>query len=70
MLYTGHAGYFLPKKIRDYNAIIDGRKFFDQLVKNDLRTYDNIQKIATGQEDNYASGYLLDYTCLKNILRW
>ena len=29
--------------------MIDRRKFFDQLVKNSLRIYDNIQKITTGQ---------------------
>ena len=32
--------------------MIDGRNVFDQPVKNDLRTYDNIQKIAIGQGDN------------------
>ena len=30
--------------------MIDGRSFFGQPVKNNLRTYDNILKIATGQE--------------------
>ena len=29
--------------------MIDGQKVFDQPVKNNLRTYDNIRKIATGQ---------------------
>ena len=27
----------------------------------DLRTYDNIREIATGQEDNYTTGCLPDY---------
>ena len=26
--------------------------FFDQPVKSDMRTYDNIRKIATGQGDD------------------
>ena len=30
-------------------------------MKNDLRTYDNIQKITTGQGDDYTTGFLLDY---------
>ena len=34
---------------------------FDQPVKNDLRTYDNIRKTATGQGDDYIIGCLLDY---------
>ena len=33
---------------------------FDQLAKSDMRTYDNIQKIATGQGDNYTTDCLLD----------
>ena len=28
-------------------------------------TYENIRKIGTGQGDDYASGYLLDYNYLK-----
>ena len=34
---------------------------FDQPVKNNFRTYDNIQKITIGQRDDYATGCLLDY---------
>ena len=41
--------------------MIDGNFFFDQPTKNGLRTYDNIPKIATGQEDDHATGCLLDY---------
>ena len=43
--------------------MIDWKFFFDQLIKNDLTTYQNIQKVATGQEDNYTIGYVLDYNC-------
>ena len=31
--------------------MIDGKIFFDQPIKNKMRTYDNILKIATGQWD-------------------
>ena len=41
--------------------MIDGRNFFDQSVKNDLMTYDNIQKIATGQGDDYTTGCIIYY---------
>ena len=58
---------YLPKvEIESYNAMIDGRNFFDQPVKNNLRTYNNIQKIATGQGDDYTTGCLQDYPCSKN----
>ena len=30
--------------------MIDGQNFVDQPVRNDLLTYDNIRKIARGQE--------------------
>ena len=40
--------------------MIDGRIFFDQPVNNNLRTYDNIRKITTGQGDDYTIGCLLD----------
>ena len=41
--------------------MIDGRNFFDQSVKNNLITYDNIRKIPTGQGDDYKTGCLLVY---------
>ena len=45
--------------------MIDGRNFFDQPVKNVLKTNNNMQKIGTGQEDDYTTGCLLDYPCFK-----
>ena len=30
--------------------------FFDQPVKNDLRTHDNVRKVATGLGDYYTIG--------------
>ena len=46
----------------------DGRNFFDQPVKNDMRTYKNIRKIATGHGDNNKTCCLLDYCYSKKIL--
>ena len=37
------------------------KNFFVQPVKSDMRTYDNIRKIETGQGDDYITGCLLDY---------
>ena len=34
-------------------------------VKNGMRTYDNIKKIATVQGDDYTTGCLLDYPYFK-----
>ena len=59
--WTIYRWYLLPTvTIKDYNVMIDGKNFFDQPVK-DLRTYNNIIKIATGQGDDYATGCLLRY---------
>ena len=49
--------------------MIDGQNFFDQPVRNDLITYDNIRKTATGQGDDYATGFLLDYSYFKNYCK-
>ena len=50
--------YFPLVEIKDYNVVIDGRNFFDKPVKDYLITYDNMQKIATGQRDGYTTGCL------------
>ena len=47
----------------------DGKNFFDQPVKNDKVTYENIRKIATGQGDDYTTGCLLDYIYFKNYYK-
>ena len=61
-----HSDYYLPKvKIKDYNVMIDGKNFFDQPINSDLKTYENIRRIATGQGDDYTSGCLLDYSYFK-----
>ena len=46
--------------------MIDGKNFFDQSINSDLKTYENIRKIATGQGDNCSTGCLLDYSYFKN----
>ena len=45
--------------------MIDRKDFFDQLVKSDMRTYDNIRRIVTGQGGDYTTGCLLDYNYFK-----
>ena len=44
-----HTSYYLPNvEIKDYNIMINGENFFDQPIKNNKVTYENIRKIATG----------------------
>ena len=56
-----HAKYYLPTvAVKDYNVMTDGQNLFDQPVKNDLRTYNNIWKTAIGPGDGYTTVCLLD----------
>ena len=67
---TSNKRYYIPNvEIKDYNVMIDGKNFFDQPVKNNKVTYENIRKIATGQGDDYTAGCLLDYTYFKNYYK-
>ena len=61
-----HSAYcLLNVEIKDYNVMIDGRNFFDQPIDNMAKTHEN-RKIATGQEDDYTTGCLLDYPYFKD----
>ena len=57
----------LSSEIKDCNVMNDGKNFFDQSINSDLKTYENIRKIATGQGDDYTTGCLLDYSISKKI---
>ena len=43
--------------------------FFDQPVKSNIRTYDNIRKIATGQGNDSTTGCLSDYNYFNNYYK-
>ena len=49
--------------------MINGEKFFDQPIKSNKITYDNIRKIATDQRDDYTTGCLLDYPYFKDTYK-
>ena len=34
--------------------MINGKKFFDRPINSDLKTYENVRRIATGQGDDYT----------------
>ena len=40
--------------------MINYENVFDQLIKNNKVTYENIRKIATGEGDDYTVGCVLD----------
>ena len=45
------------------------KNFFDQPVKNDKVTYENIRKVATGQEDDYTVVVCQTISISKNITK-
>ena len=60
-------GYYLPNiEIKDYNMLINGENLFDQPIKNNKVTSENIRKFATGQGDDYTTGCLLDFSYFKD----
>ena len=67
---TSDDQYYLPTvEIKDYNIVVNGENFFDQPIKNNKITYDNIRKIAIGQGDDYTTGCLLDYPYFANTYK-
>ena len=49
--------------------MIDGKNFFDQPINNMVKTYENIRKTTIDQGDDYATGFLLDYTYSKKYYK-
>ena len=67
---TVHTKYYLPNvEIKDDNILIDGQSVFDETVKNNLRTYDYISKLATGQGHDYMTSCLLDYSYFNKYVK-
>ena len=61
--------YYLPKGIiKSYNVIISGN-FYDQVIDPDIKQYEDIRKLTTGQGEDDTTGCLLDYDYIKNHYR-
>ena len=46
--------------------MIDGKNVFDQPTNIKFKTYENIRRIATGQEDDYTTSCLFQYSYFKD----
>ena len=61
-----HQRYYLSRvDIKDYNAIIDGRNFYDNNINSDVEKYTELKKVMIGKGDDYTTGSLLDYDYFK-----
>ena len=49
--------------------MIDGPTFLDQPVKNNSTTYDIIQKMKTGQGDDYTTAFQLECNSFSNYYK-
>ena len=46
--------YYLPKRIiRNYNVIINGKSFYDQVIDFNIKRYEEIRKLITGSRLYY-----------------
>ena len=61
--------YYLHTDIIKNYVIINGKKFHDQAIDSDIKRYEEIRKLATGQGKGYTTGCLLDYDYIKNHYR-
>ena len=46
--------------------MIDGKNVFDLPINSDLKTYENIRRISSGQGDDYTTGCLLEYSYFRD----
>ena len=59
-------GCYLPKaELKVYIVMTDGKNFFGQTIKDDIKIYKSIRKIAIGQGSDYRTGFLIDYPYFK-----
>ena len=57
---TSFSKYYVPSvQIKDFNVLIEGKRFFDTPIKNYEETYEQI--IEIGRNNDYTTENLLDY---------
>ena len=72
MLQTeqSHKKYFLGNtELRECSVMIDGRNIFDQHVKTDIRIYEKIRKVTTGQRVTTQLVTYFDYLYFKKKMQ-
>ena len=59
--------YYVPNvETKNFNALIDGKSFFDFPVKNEEETYEKIIDISNNND--YTTGNLLDFVYFKKVI--
>ena len=57
------------QNIKNCNVIINGKNFYDQPTDSDVKWFEEIRKLTTGQGEDYTARCLLDYEYIKNQYR-
>ena len=52
-----------------YKVIVKRKNFYDQRIDSDIKWYEEIRKITTGQDEDYSTGGFLDYEHFENHYR-
>ena len=53
----GRTRYYLPTiDLNKYNVIIDGRKFYDNLIESNVEKYSELKKVMIGKGEDYTTG--------------
>ena len=59
--------YALPRiNLTKFNALIDGRNFYDQPISDKITKYNELIKLTRGKGEDYTIGRLLDYQYYKD----
>ena len=45
------------------------KAFYDQAIDSDIKWFEEIRKLTTGQDESYTTGCLLDYDYMGNYYR-
>ena len=57
----------MPKgTFKNYNVIVNRKNFYDQAIDSDIKRYEEIRKLTTGQGEDYTTRCLLDYKYIKH----
>ena len=61
--------YYLSKGVIKHNVIFNQENFYDQPIDSDIKRYEEIRELTTGQGEDYTTGCLLDYDYIKSHYR-
>ena len=66
---NSHRKYFLPRvDVTNYNVLTDGGNFYDQPIGDQIKKYDEIRNIATGQHNMITQQNICQIISISNTI--